>query len=484
MNQHKFAPMSKNPTCDTDAYKIPHWMAMKPGLTHQYTYGEPRIGGKYPFASYIGLTPVVQDHFLQPVNNAMIEEGRELSNLTFGTDKYFNLEGWKKVRDLGYMPMKIMSAPEGGLYPTNNALFTIESTKDWFAPMLNGATETMAMHVWYSTTVASRVYRIKERLKPLVEKSGTPELLPFMVNDFGARGATDWMADYRGGIGQLLHFEGSDNLIASRAVGHYYGFKGRAKSVYATEHSVALSFGLSHEEEVQYVLHQLEMCPKDLICAIVMDTKDLINFITNVIGDPRVVAKIKERTAPTVGRPDSGVPLESIERCLDIATSIFGFTINAKGYKVLNNNFRLIQGDGMNEESIISLYEAIVKNRWSTDNLFVGSGGGLLQVDLNRDTMRWAIKPSYGVFNHTEEKNFQKVVASQPDKASKPGRLILHPTGKNTYSTFSSAVCTPAMFGSYHNVMTPLYHDGDFNPPKFVDMIARASAAAEYAIAA
>jgi nicotinamide phosphoribosyltransferase len=299
--------------------------------------------------------------------------------------------------------------------------------------------------------------------------------LPYMVNDFGARGATDWMAHYRGGIGHLLHFQGSDNLIASRAIDHYYGYKGRAKSIYATEHSIALSFGISQEEEVEYVLHQLNTCPLDMPCAIVMDTKDLINFMTNVIGDPRVVAKIKERTASTVGRPDSGVPLESIERCLDIATSIFGFTINAKGYKLLNDNFRLIQGDGMNEESIISLYEAVVHNRWSTDNLFVGSGGGLLQVDLNRDTMRWAIKPSYGIINGVE-KNFQKLVASQPDKASKPGRLILHPTGKDHYMTYSSATTSPTMFGSYNDILKPLYHDGEFTPPLFQDMIARAEA--------
>lgn len=476
MNQHLFSPMEKNLLVDADAYKIPQWKAMRPGLTKLHNYGEPRVGGKYPFISFIGLSMIVQDHFLQRVTDAMIEEAQEEAYLTFGTKDYFNVEGWKRVRDLGYLPMKIMSAPEGGKYPISNVMFTTESTPEggtWFPSMMQSL-ETLTMHTWYPTAVATRAMYIKEKLRPLFEKSGTVEGLEFAVNDFGARGATDWMADYRGGVGFLSHFQGSDNMIASRAVKHYYGYKGRAKSVYATEHSNALSFGPG-EGELRYVLHELTTCPKDFICSIVIDTYDPYNHLKTVWCHPEVMALIKQRTAPTVARPDSGVPKYSIERCLDILTSIYSFGFNPKGYKLLNYLVRLLQGDGMTEDSIPELYEDIIGNLWSADNLVTGSGGGMLQVDLNRDTSRWAIKPSYGEFGD-EIMNFQKMVLSDPTKGSKPGKLKLHHQGlKNTYMTVSSAKLSEAQFAGYVDAMKPLYHNGDFYQPKFEDILKRTS---------
>ena len=67
----------------------------------------------------------------------MIEEAAEESYMTFGTEKYFNRSVWEKVRDLGYLPIEIKSAPEGRKIPINNVLFTIESTEKWFAKTVN-----------------------------------------------------------------------------------------------------------------------------------------------------------------------------------------------------------------------------------------------------------------------------------------------------------------------------------------------------------
>lgn len=471
MNQTQFQPLNKNIITDTDAYKIVHWKAVKPGLTKQYTYGESRIGSHYPFVSWIGLTMIVQDHFLQKVTDEMIEEAEELAYLTFGTKEYFNKKGWQRVRDLGYLPMKIMQAPEGLKLPINNVLFTTESTEDWFAPIVN-ALEPMTMQSWYPTTVATRLMYIIEKLKPLVELTGIMELLVYMINDFGVRGTTSWMSSYRGGAGVLLHTRGSDNLIASRAVGHYYKMKGRAQSVWATEHQCALSFGPGRGE-FDYVHHQLDNSQDDLIVSIVIDTYDAFNFLQNVIGSEEISSRIKIRKGRVVFRPDSGNPIYSIERCLEILTSIFGFSINNKGYKVINDNIGLLQGDGMNENSIIELYEEIIKNRWSTDNLVVGSGGGLLQSDMDRDTQRFAIKPSFGIIDG-QEINFQKTVITDPTKASKKGKLILTSAAPGNYMTLSSATETPAMFGSYHNLLTPLYHNGDFTPPTFDQILKNA----------
>ena len=388
--------MEKNIILTTDAYKISHHLGLQENITNLYSYGESRVGSKYPFVSYFGMSMLIQDHLLQKVTDEMIEEAAEESYMTFGTEKYFNRSVWEKVRDLGYLPIEIKSAPEGRKIPINNVLFTIESTEKWFAKTVNSL-EDVLMHIWYPTTVSTRSMYIKEKLRPLVEKSGTIENLDFMVNDFGLRGATCLEAAERGGAAHLVHFQGSDNMPASRAIKNYYGYKGRAKSVWATEHSVALSFGPG-QGEFDYMNHQLdkseELGESDKILSIVIDTYDAFNFLQNVVGSPEISERIKNRKGRVVFRPDSGEPKYSIERCLEILAGIFGYFINNKGYKVINYNVGLLQGDGMNEDTIIELYEAAMENRWSVDNFVTGSGGGLLQVDINRDTQTKFV--SYG----------------------------------------------------------------------------------------
>ena len=73
----------------------------------------------------------------------------------------------------------------------------------------------------------------------------------------------------------------------------------------------------------------------------------------------------------------------------------FGYSLNRKGYKLLNHNIGLIQGDGMTETSIPETYREYIKTGWSPENFITGSGGGLLVEGLTRDTDRWAIKVSY-----------------------------------------------------------------------------------------
>ncbi len=62
-----------------------------------------------------------------------------------------------------------------------------------------------------------------------------------------------------------------------------------------------------------------------------------------------------------------------------------------KGYKVLPSFVRVIQGDGISYESLTSVLEAMVAEKWSIDNITFGSGGALLQK-LNRDTQKCAYK--------------------------------------------------------------------------------------------
>ena len=205
--------MTENVILATDAYKLTHHLQYPAQLTKLYSYGEARVGGQYEQVSWFGLQMILNAYFRQPITDEMIDEAARVSELTFGTSAFFNRSVWEKVRDLGYFPVKIKALPEGMTVPVGNALFTIESTADWFAPSLN-ALEDVFIHVCYPTTIATNSMVIRQRLTPLFEQSGTPANVALAVNDFGLRGATSLESAKRGGAAHLLHFRGSDNTAA------------------------------------------------------------------------------------------------------------------------------------------------------------------------------------------------------------------------------------------------------------------------------
>ncbi|MFT9388265.1 MAG: nicotinate phosphoribosyltransferase [Leuconostoc sp.] len=456
--------MTENLILATDAYKLTHHLQYPAQLTKLYSYGEARVGGQNEQVSWFGLQMILQAYFTQPITDDMIDAAARVSELTFNTNVYFNREVWEKVRDLGYFPVKIKALPEGMTVPTGNALFTIESTADWFATSLN-VLEDVLMHVWYPTTIATNSMGIRQRLAPLFEKSGTLANLAVAVNDFGLRGATSLETAKRGGAAHLLHFQGSDNLAASAYFESVYGVPGRALSVWATEHSVATAYGPG-SGEFDYVNAQLDRAPDDAILSIVIDSYDAINFVKNVIGSPAIKARIMARSGRIVLRPDSGDPQTIDLEVLALLADIFGTTQNAQGYRVLQHQVGIIQGDGMKADTIVALYEALLAAGWSADNLVVGSGGGLLQEGFTRDTERFAIKAAYAELANGQTINIQKVPKTDASKASKAGLLkVIKRAGQ---------LVTVAQSEPGEDLLTTVYENGVLAPVDGQAVLARA----------
>src|SRR6478609_8066309 len=159
--------MNKNICITTDAYKISHWLQRPKGLTKLYSYGEPRVGGKYKKINFFGLQPHVAEHIMNGVvTTEMIEEAQQECLSTFGTVNFFNHNYWNKVRDLGYHPIKIMTAPEGMWVEEGNVCFTIENTKDWAAGMVSHY-EDILLWSWYTSAVSTRSGNMKKEILPI-----------------------------------------------------------------------------------------------------------------------------------------------------------------------------------------------------------------------------------------------------------------------------------------------------------------------------
>lgn len=275
------------------------------------------------------------------------------------------------------------------------------------------------MNISDPTTLATRLRLLTKRVHSIYTRYGTPELANYAINDFSARSGSCGEQSDIAGMVHLMMNTGSDNMHGNRLLNNIYGKQNRLKSVWATEHSVALSFGPG-EGEYEYIKHQLKDKTHRLK-SIVADTYDYNNFVSVVMMREDVQKLINAHIGRIVLRPDSGNMLDNIIFTLNFLEKTYG-VIYVKGLKVINHNIGIIQGDGMNPESIIKLYMDIINLGWSPNNLVVGSGTGIMYDGLSRDTDRHAMKPSVNIING-ETINTIKDPKTDTTKRSKGGHL-------------------------------------------------------------
>jgi nicotinamide phosphoribosyltransferase len=191
-------------------------------------------------------------------------------------------------------------------------------------------------------------------------------------------------------------------------------------SIPAAEHSTITSWGKAHE--IAAYDNMLEQFAKPgKIVAVVSDSYDLWNAIANIWGNA-LKEKIIASGATVVIRPDSGDPVKVVKRCAEMLDESFGHTVNLEGYRVLNN-VRIIQGDGINEDSIKAILAHVTGAGYSAENISFGMGGALLQ-HMNRDTLKFAMKASNVVIDGEDREVF-KQPATDFAKSSKKGRQML-----------------------------------------------------------
>ncbi len=414
--------MPKNPNIilTTDAYKQTHWLQYPPGTTRVYSYLESR-GGQFENTLFFGLQYLLKEYFCgQVVHPWMLTEAEEFDKELFFTDAYFNKAGWKKLLNKygGILPLRIKALPEGMIVPTHNALITVEQTvDDPDLAFLTNLIESHLLQVWYPTTVATLSYEIKKLIQSYAEKTGTI-CNPFHLNDFGLRGASSLETAAIGGAGHLVNFLGTDNLPAMQLLKKYYHAKACGHSVYASEHSTTTIYGLDFEEDA--FRHFLKTAPDDAIVSIVVDSKDTIHAVGEILGN-KLKDLILNRKGKVVVRPDSGNPVEMSVQCLQILENRFGVTENAQGFKVLNPRVGVIYGDGIEYDSINSILENVVANKFCVSNIVFGMGGALLQK-VNRDTQRFAFKCAWANVNGKGREVFKQPTTDKT-KNSKRGRM-------------------------------------------------------------
>lgn len=403
----------------TDSYKITHWKQYPPGTEKVYSYFESR-GGQFDETVFFGLQYFLKKYLEGAVITRQdIAEAQEFWEQHFGQD-LFNRKGWEHILHAhgGRLPISIRAVPEGTVVPYRNVLMTVENT-DPAVPWLTNLLETLLVQVWYPMTVATLSREMKKLILHFLEKTGTPGTIDFKLHDFGFRGVSSVDSAGIGGASHLVNFMGTDTPRGIRFAMKYYGAKMCGFSIPASEHSTITSWGREHEADA--FENMLAQYPEGLV-ACVSDSFDIFKACSEIWGE-KLKEKVLGRKGTLVVRPDSGDPPTVVGQVLDALGSRFGYTTNAKGYKVLPDQVRVIQGDGIDYAMTRQILTTLVLKGWSTDNVAFGMGGALLQR-LDRDTQKCAFKCSEITVNGESRPVFKDPI-TDPGKKSKAGRLKL-----------------------------------------------------------
>jgi nicotinamide phosphoribosyltransferase len=402
----------------SDSYKVSHYKQLPPGTISLYSYMESR-GGLFPETVWFGLTYYLKEYLSKQITMVDVDYAEERINKHLGPG-VFNRAGWERIVNVhnGYFPVRIKAAPEGTVVPTRNVLMTLENT-DPELPWVTNYIETLLLKTWYPTTVATLSREIKKVIKKYLEETGDVAGLDFKLHDFGYRGVSSEESAAIGGMAHLVNFKGTDTMIALEAAMIYYGEDMAGFSIPAAEHSTITAWG----EEFEYEAYEnmIKQFGQGNLYAVVSDSYNIYKACEEIWG---TMLKEKVLAAPgvLVIRPDSGIPHEVVRQITEILGNKFGYTVNEKGYKVLNK-VRVIQGDGITIEEINRILEALKIRGWSADNVAFGMGGALLQ-QVNRDTQKFAIKASSMIRNGRMVDIYKSPVTDN-GKRSKRGRLKL-----------------------------------------------------------
>jgi nicotinamide phosphoribosyltransferase len=350
--------------------------------------------------------------------------------------------------------------PEGTVVPVRNVLATIENTDPecfWLTTWLETA---LLRAVWYGTTVATQSWTIKQVILDYLERTGDPTTIDFKLHDFGARGVSSLESAGIGGAAHLVNFMGTDTITGILFAREYYNAGVAGFSIPAAEHSTITSWG--RDGEVDAYRNMLNnFATPGAVLAVVSDSYDVYNAAEKLWGE-ELRQQVIDSGATVVIRPDSGDPVEVNRKLIEILGSKFGYTKNAKGFKVLNN-VRLIQGDGINELTVRSILGAFMAMGWSADNIAFGMGGALLQ-QVDRDTQKFAMKCSSmqtirWPYSEPMWYDVVKDPITDPGKKSKAGRVTLWTNGTGEYV---SSVDEPKQWADrgWTKALVPVYWDG------------------------
>lgn len=346
-----------------DGYKMGHGPLYPFGTNFAYGNGTPRSDRLFKGSKsqsmfwdskvvWFGIQAVMREvHGIWDSSFFKKDKNSVLRRYKRRMDKYLgegmvDIEAMGRLHDLGYLPITVMSIPEGSRLNMNVPGYVIFNTVPEFYWVVNYLETIMSSLIWAMVCNATIAYEYRRVLEHFAELTGTPRaFIDVQGHDFALRGINHPQAAAFSNAGHMLFFRGTDTLPVLDFLEDMYGADCEkeflACSVVATEHAVATSnilynvakslkesgLDINDLSPEAYARAQIEgerkfikdiitkKVPKGVV-SLVSDSFDFWKIISVVVPSLKDIILGREPDvnglAKVVIRPDSGDPVEVI----------------------------------------------------------------------------------------------------------------------------------------------------------------------------
>jgi nicotinamide phosphoribosyltransferase len=466
----------------SDGYKVGHKRMLAPGTDYLYGTWIPR-STKHAPGNIRKIVSAGQQLTMRWLHDEFTENFFGITKedaLSFAEDMtlYLGLEydgdHFEALYDLGYLPIRVKSLPEGIETDPNIPHMTFINTKPGFAWLTLYLETIVSSLAWKPSTSATIALAYRRKATEWVMKTDPANawLIPFLCHDFSARGLDPWNM-LSSGLGHAMSFRGSDSIICIPGARYFYDEPKNEvciNSVNASEHSVSTTKIFTVGEQ-QMIADWLELFPTGIL-SIVSDTFDLWTLITKYL--PANKDAIMARDGKLVIRPDSGDPVDIVcglntdkdlihtfeiaeepeyKGVIELLWDIFGGTINEQGYKVLDPHIGAIYGDSITLDRQAQIYERLAAKGFAATNIVLGVGSYTYQYNT-RDTFGFAAKGAWFENNGKGIDIYKDPITDDGTKKSLKG-LIMVDENLNVHTQ-----CTKEQEAT--GLLHTIYEDGKF----------------------
>ena len=463
-----------------DFYKAVHSEMLNPGMTKSVSYYTPRKSrvNRWPKVVNFGLQMFSknwlidefnENFFNRPEDEVVAEYKRVLDN-AMGKDIY-DINKVRKLHKLGYLPIEIISIPEGIEVPMRCPIFGITNTHDEFAWLPQALESLISAEVWYpmiTATVGHTYRQIVDKYYDLTCDDNIPHRRA--LGDFDFRGDMGVDAALKAAAGWLMSFVNTATVPAIPFMEQMYNCDCTKEEVgfgaVSTEHFVMCSnFAVDGDERTFLKRLLTELYPNTSFSC-VCDSYDYWNVVENIL--PSLKDEIMAHNGCFLVRGDSGDCVDVVTKTVFKLWELFGGTVNTKGYKVLDPHVKALYGDSITVERAEKIYQILMDNGFAASNVSLGVGSfsmhcieedGMLKP-FTRDTFSSCIKACDAIINGKEYPIFKdpKTDRETGDGFKKSQRGACRVFLKDGELTYEDGLTYEESLKN--NIMQPVFRDG------------------------
>lgn len=426
-----------------DFYKMCHLSMLDKGMVKSVSYYTPRMSRvkRWDKVVNFGLQAFCKTYLIDYFNDNFFNRNEEdvvneyvlYATHTMGAG-VVDAEPVRALHKLGYLPIEIVSLPEGMEVPIHCPIFGVTNTHPDFAWLGQALESLISAELWYPMICATVGHSYREVVDKYYSET-CDDNVPRRraLGNFDFRGDQGLDAALKAGSAWCLSFVNTATVPVIPYLEKYYNCDCTKEEVgfgaVSTEHFVMCSNSAKdtadnpdyeyadidpHRERIFLKRLLTELYPNTSLSC-VCDSYDYWNVVDNIL--PTLKDEILNHNGCFLVRGDSGDCVKVVTETVFHLWDTFGGTVNSKGYKVLNPHIKALYGDSITIQRAEKIYEILKENGFAAQNVSLGVGSfsmhcieedrmdGTFESDLlpfTRDTFGVAIKAVYAEFKNED----------------------------------------------------------------------------------